>query len=234
MSPSFDSARARRIGARPAAACWLDGLRRAVDDVRVRAHLRRTERGLRAADTDHLSAEQRRRRERHLDRLREYRERGAFPTNRVAAERVPCFVGANDVPCALAALLLADGREDLVERVAATDNTVRIEDCTDEELLAWLDENGLTRAEAARVQPAYDVGVHFVTDCGPVSCSAAKVLLGLLGAIVFAGLEAVGYRIASGAFPDNVLKRRATLGYLTVLNLLLVPLLVAVTFALLP
>lgn len=215
-------------------AAWLRRGRRAVDRIRVREHLRRVERDLRRTDVSHLDPERRRRREGVLDDLRTYRRRGAVPINDEAPERTPCFVGAEGTPCAVAALLLADGREDLVAEIADADNTLRIEDCEDERLLDWLDEVGLTRAEAARIQPAYDAGVYLATDCGPVACSTAGLLAGLIGTSVFAGLEAVGYRVASGTFPGNTLKRRATLGYVTVLNLLLAPLLAALAYALFP
>ncbi|PSQ44660.1 hypothetical protein BRD14_00700 [Halobacteriales archaeon SW_5_68_122] len=100
----------------------LDRLRRAVDDARICEHLRRAESALRSTDHD-LPPEKRRRRERHLDRLAAYRERGEFPTNRTEAERVPLFVGDDGTPCAMAHLLLEDGREDLVAAVMAEDPT---------------------------------------------------------------------------------------------------------------
>lgn len=208
--------------------------RRAIDRVRIREHLRRAERELRDADVGHLDGDRRRARERQLDRLRSYRRGGSFPRNGEAAERTPCFVGADGVPCALGALLLADGRSDLVADVAARDNAVRIEDCDDERILDWLEENGLTRAEAARIQPSYDVGVHLATDCGRVACSTAGLIAAVVGGAAFAGLEAVGYRLVSDAFPGNVLKRRALLGYATVANLLLAPLAAALVYALFP
>jgi len=103
-------------------------VRRWLTALRVRAHLRRTERALRRADTRHLDPRQRRRREAALDALRGYRERGAVSTNEGANERAPQFVGANGVPCAVAALALADGEADLVEQVAARENDLRVED----------------------------------------------------------------------------------------------------------
>ena len=109
----------------------MDRLRRAVDDARIREHLRRTEAALRDADHD-LTLERRRRRERHLDRLADYRERGDFPTNRHRFDRVPLFVGDDGAPCAMASLLREDGREDLVAAVMATEPTARIEGLPDD------------------------------------------------------------------------------------------------------
>lgn len=210
-----------------AAIRWLDA-------VRIRAHLRRTERSLRAADTDHLDAERRRRRHRALDALRRYRRRGRFPTNRAEPERAPQFVGANGVPCAVAALMLADGERDPVKQVAATDNAVRIGELDDGPVLDWLDRNGLSQAEAARIQPMYPSDIYLVTDCGPVSCAVARALAGAAAVGVFAVAEVVGYRLADGLFPDNPFKRRGTLAYLTVMNLLLAPILGVLLYALFP
>lgn len=219
---------------RPAVRRRIARWRRGIARVRIREHLRRAEQELRAADVDDRPPGERRARERTLDRLREYRCGGAFPTNDEAPERTPCFVGGNDEPCAIAALMLADGRESLVADVAAADNTVLLEDCEDERVLEWIEGAGLTRAEAARIQPGYPEAVYFASDCGPVACSTARLIAAAVGAAVFAVLEVVGYRFVSGAFPGNALKRRALLGYVTVANLLLAPLVAALAFVFFP
>jgi hypothetical protein len=213
----------------------VNRLRRRIDAARIREHLRRTETALRDADHDHLTPTQRRRRERHLDRLAAYRRRGEFPTNRSEADRVPLFVGSDGTPCAVAHLMLETGRADLVESVLAENPTVRIEDLPDDHpVVEWLEANGLTKAEAARIQPAYPEGVQFATTCGPVPCWLAGAFVALVGSAVFAASEYVGYRLASEAFPDNALKRKGVLGYVTVLNLFLAPLFALVLFALFP
>jgi hypothetical protein len=171
----------RRVLATTSSVAWsvvtvLLALRRWFTGVRVRAHLRRTERALRTADTDHLDADRRRRREDTLD-----------------------------------------GRSDLVERVAAHDNGVRLETVgenrngrgeVDGPLLDWLDGTGLTRAEAARIQPAYPSEVLFATDCGPVGCALARALASTVAIGAFAASEVVGYRLVSGLFPENPFERR--------------------------
>lgn len=204
------------------------------DDVRIREHLRRTERDLRQIDHPELSPDQRRRRRISLDRLRDYWQRGTFPRNRSRTSRTPCFIGASDVPCAMAYLLLEDGRDDLVDAVVETDPTIHLETVEDGPLVEWIEANGLTMEEAARIQPSYPHVVHFATDCGPVACRIAWAVATVIGLSVAAGLEYVGYRFVSDAFPDNALKRRATLGYLTVLNLFVVPLVALLAFALFP
>ena len=211
----------------------LSLLRRRIEEVRIRAHLRRGERALRDTDPG-LAPEHAARRERTLDRLHEYQERGRFPTNRRSAERVPCFVGANGEPCAMAALLEADGRSDLVDEVMATDPTLRFEDLEEGPLTEWVERQGLTVDEAARVQPTYPEVVEFATDCGPVPCTVARLLVSVLAVAFFAVAEVVGYRYASGLFPDNALKRQAAFAYLTVLTALLAPALGLAVYALFP
>lgn len=213
---------------------WLARLRRAIDGFRIREHLRRTERALRAADPDGCSPERRRRRERTLDRLAAYRRRGTFPTNRTGEGRAPRFVGADGTPCAVAHLLLAAGRDDLVRSVAAADNGTWLETVEDEALLDAIEDVGLTRAEAARIQPTYPESVHLATTCGPVPCWLAGIVASIVGVAAFAVAEFVGYRLVGGLFPENALKRRGALAYLTVMNLLAAPLVAALVYALFP
>ena len=232
MATTTPDSTARTVRSRVGRA--LNRLRRTVDDVRVREHLRRTESALRDAGHE-LPPEQRRRRERHLDRLAAYRERGEFPTNRRHAGRTPLFVGDDGTPCAMAYLLLEDGREDLVAAVMAAEPTARIEELPDDHpVVEWVEANGLTRAEAARIQPAYPEGVQFATTCGPLPCWLAGAFASAVGLAAAGTLEYVGYRLAGDAFPDNALKRRATLSYLTVLALFVAPLVALVVFALFP
>jgi len=212
----------------------LNAARRMLDDRRIASHLRRVEHDLRAADHDHLTAAQRRRRERSLDRLRAYRRRGEFPRNETHPGRTPCFVGATRTRCAVAHLLAAAGHDDLVADVAATDNTVRVEALDGGPVVERIEDLGLTRAEAARIQPTYPEGVHLATTCGPVSCRVAAALASLVGIAAFALAEVVGYRLVADLFPGNALKRRGLLAYATVLNLLLAPLLAALVYALFP
>ena len=213
----------------------LEGWRRRLARFRIREHLRRTESALRDAEQAGLTGTERGRRERHLDRLADYREDGEFPRNRERSARLPVFVGDDGTPCAMAHLLGEDGREDLVTAVMAEEPTVRIEDLPDDHpVVEWVEANGLTREEAARIQPAYPSGVQFATTCGPVPCWVAGALASVVGLAAAGAIEYVGYRLVDDAFPDNALKRRATLSYLTVLALFVAPLVALVVFALFP
>jgi hypothetical protein len=54
--------------------------------------------------------------------------------------------------CAVANLIHADGRDDLVDDVAAHDNDLQIADVHDGPLYDWVLDSGLTQEELARIQ----------------------------------------------------------------------------------
>ena len=129
------------------------------EKLRVRRHLARVERDLSASGDGHLPPALRERRRENLRRLRAYIARGRFPRNATApGARVPVFRDARGALCAVGHLVALSGRADLVDAVAAADNHVRIPDVRDGPLLDWIDANGLTQEEAARIQPSYDWG----------------------------------------------------------------------------
>jgi len=123
---------------------------------RIQAHLERAERALLARDVSGLSPSQRAARERNILALRAYRLRGQFPHNHDFQRRTPYFIDRHGTRCAMAHLIELAGGGEIVRRVAATANNARIHElAADRELCAWLDREGLTLAEAARIQPGY-------------------------------------------------------------------------------
>jgi len=124
---------------------------------RIRRHLERAERLLSTRDLSTLTAAQRAARACRVSELRAYREGGVFPHNhRLPDRRTPVFVDEHGTRCAMGYLIEQSGEEALVSRIAKARNLARIHDLTGvPELVAWLDCNGLTLAEAARIQPAY-------------------------------------------------------------------------------
>ncbi|MGE0545815.1 MAG: hypothetical protein AB7O24_21855 [Kofleriaceae bacterium] len=128
--------------------------------VRIQAHLETVDAELRAADVTKLSLEQRERRAALIEELVVYRERGMFPRNLELDVRTPFFIDDRGVRCAMAHLIETHGGAALVSRVAATANNAYIRELAgDPELIAWLDYNGLTVAEAGRIQPSYSSGI---------------------------------------------------------------------------
>jgi hypothetical protein len=145
------------LAASPARATPPDDAWRAAETARIQAHLLGAEREMLANDVSHLTAPQREARGRALAALRRYRLGGRFPHNhRVPGARIPVFVDEHGTPCAMAYLIAESGSVALVRRIAATRNLALIRQLADDpELVAWLRANGMTAAEAARVQPKY-------------------------------------------------------------------------------
>lgn len=237
----------RRLGRR------IDRLRLRVEDFRVWEHLRRTEQSLRETDTSHLSAAERERRRRQLDRLRAYWQRGEFPRNPTDG-RIPYFVGADGTDCAVGNLLRKDGNGELTDRIAAVEPGLWVENVDadaapgshdaadadaapgdhDAALANWIEGSGLSRDEVERIQPAYSVPVEFATTCGPVSCAVAAAFSGLFAASTMAGVEYLAYRFVGDLYPEKPTKRRVALAYLTVLVLVALPLVALLVYALFP
>lgn len=130
---------------------------------RIQAHLERVEQELLSRDVSDLSAAQRAARARHITALRDYRLRGVFPHNHDFSDRrMPYFIDRHGTRCAMAHLIERSGGSDLVRRVAATNNNARVRELAgDSELIAWLEEEGLTVEEAAKIQPGYDGAGNF-------------------------------------------------------------------------
>ncbi len=143
----------------------------AVETARIRAHLAAVERELWERDVGSLTASQQAARTRNLNVLHEYWMRGVFPKNTgFPGARVPYFVDPYGTRCAMAYLIEQSGHGGLVARVATTNNNARIRDLkTDPELIAWLQENGLTAGEAARIQPAYGGPPPITSDASTAS-----------------------------------------------------------------
>ena len=131
---------------------------RTVEVRRIRAHFDSVLAEVEARDVAALGASQRDNRRMLLATLSAYRDRGVFPHNYdFPGEAVPYFVDhGTGTLCAVGHLLASSGRRDIVDRVARTDNNVRVAQLAgDTAFTAWLDANGLTLAEAAWIQPKY-------------------------------------------------------------------------------
>lgn len=125
--------------------------------VRIQAHFDSVLGELRARDVSSYSSEQQGRRGALIERLSTYRNAGRFPHNYDRPGLVPTFVDPKtDVRCAVAHLVESTGRADIVQRVAAANNHVYVVELSaDTAFRHWLRENGLTLAEAARIQVPY-------------------------------------------------------------------------------
>jgi hypothetical protein len=139
----------------------LGGSTHASEPERVQRHLDGALEMLSSRDLLSLSPAQRDARERNVERLKAYRNAGMFPKNRDFPGRfVPYFRDADGTLCAMAHLIAESGGTEIVDHVARTRNNATVHELADEPGLAeWLDANGLTLEEAARIQPYYS-GIH--------------------------------------------------------------------------
>jgi hypothetical protein len=124
---------------------------------RLRRHFAVVERELLGRDVSRLTSAQRLERANLVHLLRRYAREGAFPRNIDFPEgAVPYFRDSRGNLCAMAFLIAASGRSDIVDHVARTRNNAYVPALVDEPgLSGWLDQHGLTLAEAARIQPTY-------------------------------------------------------------------------------
>jgi hypothetical protein len=134
------------------------------ETARVRHQLERAERFLVTYEPNHLTGEQQIRRSIVVDLVADYRERGIFPHHHdPQRDKALYFVDEHGTPCALASVIARTGRADIVEAVRSRMNGAWVHDIMDNPDLRntledWLDENGLTFADAATIQvPGYTI-----------------------------------------------------------------------------
>jgi hypothetical protein len=126
--------------------------------LRLQAHFDSVDAEMQARGISHLTSEQRASRSQLIEWLRDYRSAATFPLNDgVSSGPVPIFRDSRGVLCAMAYLIHRSGRADLVDDISANRNTAYVAELADDaRLIAWLDSTGLTVAEAARIQRAYN------------------------------------------------------------------------------
>ena len=140
---------------------------------RIRFHLKRVELYLQRADTSHLSEVQRLARQKNLENLRDYRRSGVFPINTdYPNQYLPHLKDRFGTYCAVAHLVYSSGKQSFIDELAEWNNLMRMDDVNNGPLLDWLRENGLTKSEAAAIQPAYRWGrnVNLSPDHDPRIC----------------------------------------------------------------
>ena len=167
----------------------------AAERVRLQAHFDSVERELRARDVSGLTPAQRVARARLMDILHSYQVRGVFPRNTDFPDRdMPVFIDWWGKRCGFAYLIEQTGNEDLVLRIAATRNNARVPELRDDpEVSRWIAANGITLAEATRIQPTYGCGtVHPpATGCPSEGYQTASAVA------VFSNAAAIGLNLAT-------------------------------------
>jgi hypothetical protein len=195
---------------------------------RIKNHLRIVEKELRRKNVNHLSFELQQKRAKNLDRLHTYWTNGLYPINRDFADRrVPYFKDAVGTPCAMAYLIEQSGHQDLVNAVTKSNNHVYIDNIYDGPIIEWINKSGLTKTEAARVQPTYG-------PCGTIDGSCPDQLIVILpwvaASVGFILLEWLSYKIASWITPDSRKRRIMTWLYFTLNNLIIATILWSILY----
>lgn len=162
----------------------------AEEAARLRLHFAEVEREMLSRDISDLTPAQRAARAEQIRQLRHYSGQGAFPRNTYhPGRRTPYFRDANGNLCAMAFLIAASGRGDIVDHIARTRNYAFVPDLVDVPgLVEWLVEHGLTVAEAARIQPSYD-GFPCCLDVTPDPKPSTGYLVASAGVTGLAGLS---------------------------------------------
>lgn len=151
---------------------------------------------LQRADVSGLSESARANRIALTTELARYRDRAQFPINYdFPGVAIPYFVDRKTgVRCAVGNLMEFSGRPELVSRLAAANNNAWVDElAADAEIRAWLDEQGLTLAEAARIQVPYAGEGCFEcpsarrADVGPSPTAHAVVIGAALTSAVLPG-----------------------------------------------
>jgi hypothetical protein len=178
----------RTEGEAEAATIDRHAIRHRVEVRRIQAHFDSVLSELRARDISQLSVSQRAERSQLIGVLASYRDRGIFPHNRhFPGAAIPYFIDRpTGTLCAVAHLLESTGRRDIVDAVAEMDNNVWVAELKgNREFEGWLDQHGLTLAEAARIQvpyvgdgvaPAPEVSSRFSTRTSSIVIGSATAL----------------------------------------------------------
>ena len=194
-----------------------------LEKFRIKTHLRIVEQELLGKDVSHLTNELREERLKNIQRLRDYWIKGEFPQNiHSQDERVPYFKDHRGVPCAMAYLIEQSGDREIVKKVAETNNHVYINDISKGPVIDWITKSGLTKKEAARIQPAYGACGMFGDSCFHPLLIKFPLFPWIVSGILFVLLEVLSYFLAYWISPSVKSKRIISWLYFSVTNVVLV------------
>ena len=178
----------------------------------IQIHLAITELRLRLAKGKNEKA--RARRALTLDALHGYWKSGVFPLNTYKKNlRTPIFIDKNGTHCAVGYLMVQTGCSSLAQTINETDRFVLVEQINCHEVTGWLDNCGLSRKEAALIQPGYG---GFVLERVSYSLQD-KVLAGIsiIASLVLIVLVIFALRIARTRTAARPTKRNHLVGLAT-------------------
>lgn len=126
-----------------------------VEQARIKKHLTHTLQRLQKADVSSIPAAHQPARARTLRQLDDYIAQGDFPQNTHLSGRHPIFVDDSGNYCAVGYLLHRAGYDEYVDDIRQNHNDIRIDDITDARYLNAISALGITKEEAAQIQPGY-------------------------------------------------------------------------------
>jgi hypothetical protein len=92
------------------------------------------------------------RRAHNLASFRAYRKGGVYPHNTVRPGPLNIWIDVDGHLCAAATMVAKDGKRDLVNETATTNNNIRLLDVTKGALMDWMVTSGFTIEEIDRIQ----------------------------------------------------------------------------------
>jgi hypothetical protein len=126
------------------------------EELRITTHLRYVQRILRSTDISHLSSSQKENRAVLLAHLEEYTASGAFPKNYdYSDQRRPTFIDKDGNICAVGYLIEQTAGREVAEAINEEYKYEYVLNMESEIIDDWLYEYGITKTEAAMIQPAY-------------------------------------------------------------------------------
>lgn len=128
---------------------------RTSEEVRIKTHLEYVIDLLKEEDTSGLSASQIENRRKMIALLEDYKEAGVFPKNRYFETRRPVFIDEDGNLCAVGYLIAQTKGIEVAKEINSDHKYDLINDIDPKLINEWLAENGLTKNEAAMIQPMY-------------------------------------------------------------------------------
>lgn len=128
----------------------------ASEETRIKTHLQYVINILEHTAIKHLNADQVRNRKNIISLLKGYTEAGQFPKNHHYKNRRPVFIDRDGNLCAVGYLIARTEGLEAAKQINQHHKFDYIQDIDPKLIDGWLAENGITKTEAAMIQPAYD------------------------------------------------------------------------------
>ncbi|MFK7755860.1 MAG: hypothetical protein AB8B53_02885 [Flavobacteriales bacterium] len=124
---------------------------------KIQLHLELVEKILGDKNTDHLSSDQRIKRQQCLSILNAYWNQGVFPINLYHPERTPYFIDHLGTHCAVGHLIAQSGHGQLADLIHKENNYGYLYDLAEHysDIQIWAETHGFTLQELAWIQPGY-------------------------------------------------------------------------------